>query len=66
MIYKDQGYPNPSPSSSTQNEVFQQPEVGSSQTGDGVPSLDSLEPLCATPRIVPANDIIQTFVPYGI
>ena len=51
---------------STQNEIFEQPEVGGSQTGDGVPSLDSCESRCATPGIVPTNNVVQTFVPSGI
>ena len=46
--------------------MFEQPEVGGSQTGDGVPTLDGLESRCATPGIVPTNNVVQTLVPSGI
>ena len=58
-------YPSP-PHRAVQDKIFEESEVRCSQPGDGIPTLDSLETFRTTPRIVPANDVVQAFESFGI
>ena len=49
-----------------QNEIFEQSEVRRAQTSGRVPALNRRKSIRTTPRIVPADNVVQAIEPFSV